>query len=638
MSDGDHGDEEPAFFDPMHGEWGSGTNETDEALLSRVAARRTRQPLAEVKPPPTNGHAERRTDALVAALEALPKARVRQGWSRACCPAHDDANPSLGWRTYPDGSLAVKCHYGCRTNAIVKALGFEPYDLFPNSEHDLYGYRMPGSGDLWWKERGPNRSFQTESGFKQSEALPYRSDFVGLTQSVLVVEGEKCADAAVVYGINAIGVPGSGWRASEAAVGLLAGKDVVLWPDDDDKGLACMTEYATLLVGVAESVRFVGWPWLETVLPEVRDIRGNKADKDTGELLKDGRDISNVIAHDPGLASLIVEDAPAFVPPVRNRRSISMLSMDIPPVVVPLLDHLHPEALTIPFGVGGVGKGNMAAYWACLGASEGKRSLIVDYEGHRSEWVSRIKSLAATQFAGQDIESYIDYLQPNSPDSGMKMGGFIGQVEDIGEESRDLGTNLVLLDRIGGGAALGLDIKDDATATAFGIAQQRLGLPLVALSHVPKDVSNHDFPFGSAYWQTTARATLQMTSKVIADGVTLLTMRCKKFSDSPLLGQSFGFRIRYEGGRLVEVRPTLTTAVAGAGAYVPESPMLRVLNAIAHASPMRVGRTYIGDVTGLADKTLRRQLEALLKDGSIDESEGLVGGQRGMLYGLKTGG
>src|SRR5688572_5957837 len=47
----------------------------------------------------------------------------------ACCPAHDDRNPSMTIRAADDGRILVKCFSGCAFEEIVGAvgLGWEPW-------------------------------------------------------------------------------------------------------------------------------------------------------------------------------------------------------------------------------------------------------------------------------------------------------------------------------------------------------------------------------------------------------------------------------------------------------------------------------------------------------------------------------
>ena len=47
----------------------------------------------------------------------------------ACCPAHDDSNPSMSV-TVRNGKILLHCHAGCQASEIVAAMGLEMKDLF----------------------------------------------------------------------------------------------------------------------------------------------------------------------------------------------------------------------------------------------------------------------------------------------------------------------------------------------------------------------------------------------------------------------------------------------------------------------------------------------------------------------------
>jgi hypothetical protein len=65
-------------------------------------------------------------------LSRLEKVRQRAPGSWiACCPAHDDCDPSLSVRECDDGTLLIKCFAQCDTASIVHSLGLELSDLFP---------------------------------------------------------------------------------------------------------------------------------------------------------------------------------------------------------------------------------------------------------------------------------------------------------------------------------------------------------------------------------------------------------------------------------------------------------------------------------------------------------------------------
>ena len=50
----------------------------------------------------------------------------------ACCPAHDDCNPSMSVTPGKNGGILVHCHAGCTAEQIVKAMGLEMKDLMPD--------------------------------------------------------------------------------------------------------------------------------------------------------------------------------------------------------------------------------------------------------------------------------------------------------------------------------------------------------------------------------------------------------------------------------------------------------------------------------------------------------------------------
>jgi len=60
----------------------------------------------------------------------------------ACCPAHDDHNPSMSV-SERDGKILVHCHAGCSGEEIVSALGLKMKDLFTDSARR--GGRVRGS-------------------------------------------------------------------------------------------------------------------------------------------------------------------------------------------------------------------------------------------------------------------------------------------------------------------------------------------------------------------------------------------------------------------------------------------------------------------------------------------------------------
>lgn len=56
--------------------------------------------------------------------------QTSRGWN-ACCPGHDDSNPSLSVSIGNDGRVLLHCHAACTVTEICEALGLHVRDLFP---------------------------------------------------------------------------------------------------------------------------------------------------------------------------------------------------------------------------------------------------------------------------------------------------------------------------------------------------------------------------------------------------------------------------------------------------------------------------------------------------------------------------
>lgn len=61
------------------------------------------------------------------------KSTGRSKWM-ACCPAHDDKDPSLSITEAGDGKVLLKCWAGCTAAEIVEAIGLGLRDLFPDGD------------------------------------------------------------------------------------------------------------------------------------------------------------------------------------------------------------------------------------------------------------------------------------------------------------------------------------------------------------------------------------------------------------------------------------------------------------------------------------------------------------------------
>jgi hypothetical protein len=70
-----------------------------------------------------------KADLFISRLQKV-RATSQQSWV-ACCPAHEDKNPSMAIREVDDGRVLVHCFAGCSVEEILGAVGLTFDALFP---------------------------------------------------------------------------------------------------------------------------------------------------------------------------------------------------------------------------------------------------------------------------------------------------------------------------------------------------------------------------------------------------------------------------------------------------------------------------------------------------------------------------
>ena len=144
----------------------------------------------------------------------------------------------------------------------------------PDRKADPYTRRSDGKYAGTWTHRAPENRW------------PYRIEHLSESGPVVIVEGEKCADALAGL-TREVGV--LSWLGGSGAVlrtdwGALSGREVILWPDADDPGREAMARLAgeldrigaaeALMISpeedrpdgwdVADAITEEGWGWKET--------------------------------------------------------------------------------------------------------------------------------------------------------------------------------------------------------------------------------------------------------------------------------------------------------------------------------------------------------------------------------------
>ena len=199
--------------------------------------------------------------------KGLQRARASgSGWV-ACCPAHDDRNPSLSIADSGRGSVLVKCHAGCAQESVVDAL--KNAGLWPEREQSRdaivaeYDYR-DARGELLYQvvRMQPKRFLQRypdgRGGWiwkKHPGQVLYRLGEVLDSPLVFCVEGEKDVETLRLQGFTATTNAGgcnAPWL--ESFTETLRGREIIIVPDNDGPGWKRAKAIARALLGHAARI------------------------------------------------------------------------------------------------------------------------------------------------------------------------------------------------------------------------------------------------------------------------------------------------------------------------------------------------------------------------------------------------
>lgn len=275
----------------------------------------------------------------------LRKFRVRgNGQAQACCPLHDDRQPSFSCNVE---SGVWTCH-GCNRNGnahqLAELLGVEPPDesgskvsegSLRRTEVARYTYQDKFGQDYLQVRRYSPKSFlqfryengEWKPGLKGRPPILYHLPEVLSASVVYVVEGEKDVETLRSWGLIATTNPGGAlkWRPEFSQV--LRDKSVVVLPDTDDKG----REHANLVIrslwNQAKEIKSV-------ILPQGKDVTKWKGLGGTKERLIELVKQTEVLRRPP-------EDN-QFSQPNNNKKPHAK---DAQPVLIPLSE-VEPEEIS----------------------------------------------------------------------------------------------------------------------------------------------------------------------------------------------------------------------------------------------------------------------------------------------------
>ena len=242
-----------------------------------------------------------RTTAETVAGGLAKARRAGDGWT-ACCPAHEDKNPSLSLTDKGDRVL-VRCHAGCTQDEVIEAL--RARGLWHERRNGSDSVPVPdptrGNGNGIAKGELCRYPYYRPDGALHVDVCMYRDSVTGKKvgrnpwrepkgvkgphpmfrvrelaerpgDPVLVVEGERTVEVAedLFPDYAVITSCGGGKQEGQTDWTPLAGRDVVIWPDNDPTGADYAKNVASLAreAGAAD-VRIVKLP---DGLPEKWDL------------------------------------------------------------------------------------------------------------------------------------------------------------------------------------------------------------------------------------------------------------------------------------------------------------------------------------------------------------------------------
>ena len=424
------------------------------------------------------------TDRVLDALAAggwKTRADGRDRW-RAQCPAHRGEDLNLAVAT-GDAGVLLRCHsHECSEVEIAAALGLELRDLFDADGRARYEY---GGGHVVTRTRTATGKAIRQTGTPERTSLwtPPTSRPLDAPGVIVIGEGEKAADALARLGAPIAATwPGGSGGVGKVDLAPLAGRDVVLCPDNDVAGEKASRALAARLAGVAASVRVWRTP------ASFGDASGLN---DAADLLLAGGTIDDFVAEAAPVPDLAAEgearrprytDVGALldgthepiVPSVGGRRDDG-------------LRLLYAGCVSVLVGDPETGKTFVAAAHAVQVLRDGGRVLWVDLDHNGRSIIDRLVMLGADPAVLRDPARF-RFAEPEEP----------AELDAIIADAATWSPTLAVVDSVGELLPLygaSSDSADEYTAVNRRtlVMLARTGAAVLALDHLAKGTTSREY-------------------------------------------------------------------------------------------------------------------------------------------------
>lgn len=451
---------------------------------------------------------------------------------RAQCPAHGGEDLNLSVANGDQGVL-LKCHsYDCPSEDIAKALGLRLVDLFDEGGRAVYDY---GNGHRVTRTRtrdGKRVMQANKPPVTQLYRHPMSEPLETPSGHIVLVEGEKCVDAALRLGERCVTTwPGGASNVNQVDLTPLAGKRIVIIADNDAPG----HKAAATLIRKLEDLATVESVW---------HVPGEFGDKrSVDDLWLEGGALTDLVP-------LTFDQLPEAEPEDEPDRMLSLTKLSTVQTRMPrfLWDGMIPlGALTMLGGRGGTGKSSFMLWLAGLIT---KGQLRGELHGTPTPvlYVSHEDSLAEVvgprcDANGVDREMFYQLGVRTKEIDGVSVPRLPEDMPLIRRAIEQTGAKVVIIDPITSTMGGDNDKLRDVRHALDPLNQMgaELGVSVLAIAHFKKGGSGSasDLISGSHAYRDASRCVL-LFAKDDESQTTVATIEKSNYGVS---GQSFEFRL-----------------------------------------------------------------------------------------------
>lgn len=235
----------------------------------------------------------------------------------------------------------------------------------------------------------------------------YARDAIGKSDTVIVVEGERCCDVLAPYGIAATTTPFGAGKAAHCDLTSLAGKNVVLWPDNDLTGRNHMQQVAELLEQIEAK------PRVSYIEPNDIDL-GDK--EDVADFVQQLQAVDKTAADISTELHRLISKARPKGPLDKIRKRFRAIAtgeyrnIELPwPLLGQVTQALRPNSVVLLVGTGGASKSFMALQAFRFFKELGESTAYFVLEGDVTDHLQR----ALAQITGTAGYTNTDWLYDN---------------------------------------------------------------------------------------------------------------------------------------------------------------------------------------------------------------------------------